>query len=76
MMARAGSKNSNIKKRQFWQEHNKPIELWSAAAIDQKLNYIHQNPVEAGLVLEPSHWKYSSAIDYSDGKGLLEIDYL
>jgi putative transposase len=76
MMGRAGSKNSNVKKTQFWQQHNKPIELWSAEVIDQKLNYIHQNPVKAGFVLEPAHWKYSSAMDYSGGKGLLEIDYV
>lgn len=76
VMKRAGSKNSNVKKRQFWQQHNKPIELWSPAVIDQKLNYIHMNPVEAGFVLDPEHWKYSSAIDYAAGKGLLEIDFV
>ncbi|MFY0687405.1 MAG: hypothetical protein JXQ90_09580 [Cyclobacteriaceae bacterium] len=27
-------------------------------------------------VLEPEHWKYSSAIDFAGGKGLLEIDVL
>tara|TARA_R110000868_G_scaffold329001_1_gene589807 strand:+ start:857 stop:1465 length:609 start_codon:yes stop_codon:yes gene_type:complete len=74
VMKRAGSKNSNVKNRQLWQQHNKPIELWSSAVIDQKLNYIHMNPVEFGFVLEPQHWKYSSAIDYSGGKGLIEID--
>lgn len=74
MMERAGKKNSNVKKRQFWQQDNKPIELWSAEVIQQKVDYIHLNPVEAGFVLEPHHWKYSSAIDYSGGKGLLEID--
>ncbi|HXI00724.1 MAG TPA: transposase [Sphingobacteriaceae bacterium] len=72
LMKTAGSKNSNIKKRQFWQQHNKPIELWSPEVIDQKVEYIHLNPVVAGFVLEPHHWKYSSAIDYSGGKGLLE----
>ena len=56
--------------------HNKPIELWSAEVIEQKLNYIHNNPVEAGFVLDPEYWKYSSAIDYAGGKGLLEIDYI
>lgn len=76
MMKRAGRKNSNIKNRQFWQQHNKPIELWSPKVIDQKLDYIYNNPVEAGFVLEPHFWKYSSAIDYSGGKGLLEIDYI
>lgn len=74
LMERAGLKNSNVKHRQFWQQHNQPIELWSAAVIDQKLDYIHNNPVEAGFVSEPHHWKYSSAIDYSGGKGVLEID--
>ena len=76
MMGKAGEKNSNVKKRQFWQQHNKPIELWSAEVIEQKLNYIQNNPVEAGFVLDPEYWKYSSAIDYAGGKGLLEIDYI
>ena len=76
MMKRAGSKKSNIKGRQFWQQHNKPIELWSPEVINQKVDYIHQNPVEAGFVTEPYYWKYSSAIDYSGGKGLMEIDYV
>lgn len=32
--------------------------------------------VESEFVLEPEHWKYSSAIDYAGGKGLLEINYV
>ena len=74
MMERAGKNNSNVKNRQFWQQHNQPVELWSAKVIQQKVDYIHLNPVEAGFVLEPHHWKYSSTIDYSGGNGLLEID--
>ncbi|MBJ6119247.1 transposase [Pontibacter sp. BT310] len=74
LMERAGLKNSNVKHRQFWQQHSKPIELWSAAVIGQKIDYIHNNPVEAGFVSEPEHWKYSSAIDFSGSKGVLEID--
>ena len=38
----------------------------------QKLDYIHNNPVGAGFA-KPEEWKYSSAIDYYGGKGLLEI---
>lgn len=56
--------------------NNKPIEIWSVDIIEQKLDYIHMNPVEAGFVSEPEHWKYSSAIDYSGGKGIIEIDIL
>ena len=76
MFERAGKQNSNVKKGQFWQQHNKPIELWSPEVIDQKVNYIHNNPVESGFVQEPEHWKYSSAIDYAGGKGLMDIDYI
>ncbi len=39
----------------------------------QKLDCIHNNPVEAGFVTKAEEWKYSSAIDYYEGKGLLEI---
>jgi REP element-mobilizing transposase RayT len=74
MFERAGAKSSNVSKYQFWQHHNKPIELWSPEIIDQKVEYIHNNPVIAGFVEEPWHWRYSSAVDYSGNKGLLEID--
>jgi putative transposase len=76
MFKRAGSKSSNVKSCQFWQHNNKPIELWSAEVINQKADYLHNNPVAAGFVSEAWHWKYSSAIDYSGGKGLIEIDDL
>lgn len=39
----------------------------------QKLNYIHMNPVRAGIVDESEHYKYSSARDYTGKKGLVEI---
>jgi putative transposase len=38
---RAGQKNCNVKNGQFWQQNNKPIELWSSEVIDQKVDYIH-----------------------------------
>ncbi|MBL7726516.1 MAG: hypothetical protein JNM68_02470 [Dinghuibacter sp.] len=76
MMKEAGEKNSNVKEYQFWQQHNQPIELWSASVIDEKMNYVHNNPVEAGFVAEAVDWKYSSAIDYGGGKGLVEISVL
>lgn len=76
MFKRAGAKSSNVKEYQFWQHDNHPIELWSAEVIEQKADYIHYNPVVAGFVNEPHEWRYSSAIDYSGGKGLIEITYL
>ncbi len=57
----------------FWRTDNKPIELWSNDVIDQKIDYIHQNPVEEGLVFKVEDYVYSSAIDYSGEDGLLEV---
>lgn len=74
MMERAGSKNGNVTKRQFWQQHNKPIELWSGKVIKQKIDYIHNNPVEQGFVTDPCHWKYSSARNYAEDPTVLSID--
>ncbi|OWK72771.1 transposase [Flavobacteriaceae bacterium JJC] len=65
-------KSSNVTHYQFWRHDNKPIELWSNRVIKQKIDYVHQNPVEAGLVFRAEDYRYSSAIDYSDEKGLLD----
>lgn len=68
----AGKKSSNVKKYQFWRHDNKPIELWSNKVIDEKIRYIHNNPVEEGLVYYPEDYIYSSARDYSGEKGILD----
>lgn len=73
----AGRKNSNNTHYQFWQQDNHPIVLPSQDIALQKLTYIHQNPVRAGIVYEPEHYVYSSAIDYCTNKsGLLPIERL
>ncbi|WP_179019665.1 REP-associated tyrosine transposase [Winogradskyella forsetii] len=70
--AKAASNSSNVKYYQFWRHDNRPIELWSNKVIQEKVNYIHNNPVEAGLVFKPEDYVYSSAIDYADGQGLID----
>lgn len=76
MFERAGKKNNNNANWQLWQQHNQPIELWDNYMIDNKLEYIHSNPVNAGLVYKPDDYVFSSAMDYCGDKGLLEIDLL
>ena len=66
-------KNNNASKFQLWQPESDPIQLINIKMAHQKLDYIHNNPIEAGFVTKPEEWKYSSAIDYFGGKGLLEI---
>lgn len=76
MMAQAGKSNSNVTHYQFWQQSNHPIEIWSKAVVEQKLHYLHHNPVVSGFVHEPEHWLYSSALDYAGGKGLVDINLI
>ena len=44
--------------------------------LEQRLTYLHNNPVEHGIVFRPEEYVYSSAIDYCDGKGLLKIEMI
>lgn len=74
LFERAGKKKANISKYQFWQHNNQPIELWSNKVIKQKIDYIHNNPVELGFVTNPIDWKYSSARNFQDDQTILEID--
>lgn len=77
LMKRAGSKNERNKDFQFWQQHNHPIELSTNEMIDQRLDYTHNNPVEAGFVEEAHYWLHSSARDYTEaGKGRIELLFL
>ncbi len=59
---------------QFWQEGVHPEWIQNQEMMHQKVDYIHQNPVERGYVDQPDHWRYSSARNYSGEEGLLEID--
>jgi putative transposase len=76
LMERAGKKNSNNNDYQFWQQDNHPIELWDNYMMDQKLEYLHMNPVLSGFVDRPEAYLYSSARDYAGEKGLLDIQLI
>jgi putative transposase len=58
-------KSNQYKAYHFWQTNNHPTPLYSNEVIDQKVEYIHNNPVEAGIVTRPEHYYYSSA--HADG---------
>jgi putative transposase len=45
----------------FWQKTNNPIEVYSPDVFYQKMDYIHNNPVVANIVTDPSYYYYSSA---------------
>jgi putative transposase len=60
-----------------WQDGNHPELLYSAKFTQQKLKYIHDNPVAAEIVDEPEEYRYSSARNYySKRKGYLEVSII
>jgi len=61
---------------QVWQEGFHPQQLISEEILHQKIDYLHDNPVRAGLVARPEDWVYSSAGDYAGGKGIIELNAL
>ena len=55
------------------QVNNQPIELTNNKILEQKLNYLYRNPIKEGFVNEEYEYKYSSAIDYAGGRGLIKV---
>lgn len=72
---KAGERNKRNDKYQFWVQENHPIECSTNDILRSKLNYLHENPVRAGMVRNEWEYVYSSGIDYyANGKGLIEIE--
>ena len=76
MFDQFGRNSSHNKGLKFWTNENHPEEIYSLELLMTKLNYIHENPVRAGLVSSPWDYVYSSAGDYQGRKGLIDIDFL
>lgn len=72
----AGKYNKKIKYYKVWQDGNESTEIRSADFLNEKMNYIHFNPVKAEFVVNPEDYLYSSARDYSGQKGLVEISFV
>ena len=65
LLVNYGQSNPLNKHHQFWENYNSPTLLDNNLIIDQKTEYIHMNPVKAGIVAEPYHYVYSSANENS-----------
>jgi REP element-mobilizing transposase RayT len=59
---------------QFWQEGVHPKRIHDQDMLQQKIDYLHQNPVKHGYVDFPEQWRYSSARDYIGVPGLLPVE--
>jgi len=77
LFSSSGKANLNNHESQFWQQgNNHAVELFTPMFSRQKLDYIHLNPVRAGIVENPQDYLYSSARNYADLPGLLEVEFL
>lgn len=56
--------NATDREFQFWERNALSVDMFSEEVYNQKLNYIHYNPVEAGICVLPEDYQYSSARFY------------
>lgn len=59
--------DANDRSYQFWKRRALSIELRSDKVYQQKLEYIHCNPVKAGICKLPEEYSYSSSLFYHTG---------
>ena len=57
----------------LWQPRADPQVISGSEMMQQKLQFIHENPVKRGYVNDPSLWRYSSARNYAGQPGLLPV---
>lgn len=74
IFAKAGAANPNNTHYQFWRQDNRPIQLFSAEVLRQKLNYLHENPVVEGYVEHAEDYVYSSAAAMAGKPSLLTLE--
>lgn len=74
--AKAGNNLKRVKHFKVWQDGNHPVSLNNNFMLEQRLTYVHQNPVRAEIVDEAEYYWYSSARDYAGLKGLLKVELL
>jgi putative transposase len=61
----------------IWQSGSHPVLIESGQFFDQKLEYIHNNPVIKGYVERPEYWKFSSARNYIlNDHSIIKVDIL
>lgn len=66
-------KYKNKQTYQLWTNENHAELIYCQKFIEQKIEYIHNNPVRAGIVVNPEDYLYSSARNYADLESKIEI---
>jgi len=60
--------------RRFWQRRYYDFNVYSGPKVQEKLHYMHANPLKEKLVQHPGDWPWSSWCFYYRGQGLLKMD--
>ncbi len=60
----------------LWQDGNHPVLMDSSRILEQRLHYLHENPVRQGIVENAEDYLHSSALDYSGRKGLVKVELI
>ena len=60
-------------KYKVWQDGNQPKIIYTPSFFWEKLDYIHNNPLEEMIVEKPEDYLFSSARNYADLKGFLDV---
>lgn len=68
--------DNRIENYKVWQDGYHGIACDNVKILSQKLDYIHNNPVRAGIVMEPQHYVYSSAVNYAGENGIVNVTVL
>jgi len=72
---KAGEKCAKKQQYKVWQDDFHPEAILSEDWLQQKMEYIHYNPVKKGYIEKPEYWKYSSARNWlCDDDSIIEID--
>jgi putative transposase len=66
-------KFKNKQTNQVWTHENHAEHIYSQKFIEQKIDYIHNNPVRAGIVSRPEDYLYSSASNYAELNSIIEF---
>ena len=62
-------------KGKFWQDRFDDLEIRTQKHFQIKLNYIHYNPVRAGLVSNPEDWEYSSYNEWHNDEYVKDVSF-
>lgn len=68
-----GKRSSSNENFKIWIHENHPIELDSPYLQAQRLEYVHENPVRAGICYKAEDYIYSSAAAYAGKEGLVPL---